>query len=212
MTFHEVQFPPTISIDSKGGPERKTEVVVVGSGREERNQRWADSRRRYDAGYGVKSLDNIHTIIAFFEERRGKLYGFRWKDFSDYKSCAPSQATTATDQVIGTGTGALTTFQLVKTYGVSYAPYSRDITKPVSGTVKVAVAGVSKTLGIDFTVNTTTGIITFLPGHIPTTGQSITAGYEFDVPVRFDTDQLEIQLEPPTYGNIPNIPIVEIRE
>lgn len=209
MAFHEVQFPTAISINSRGGPERRTEVVILGSGSEERNQRWANSRRRFNAGYGIKSLDNIHTLIVFFEERRGRLNGFRYKDFSDYRSCAPLTTPANTDQVIGTGDGSEDEFQLVKKYGTTYY-WTRTISKPVSGTVLVAVDGTPQVLGTDFTVDTTTGIVTFLPGHIPGSSTSITAGFEFDVPVRFDTDMLEIQLEPPSFGDIPNIPIVEI--
>jgi uncharacterized protein (TIGR02217 family) len=89
MAFYEVRFPTAIAFGSSGGPERKTEIVALASGFEERNAVWANSRRRYDAGYGVKSLDDVHTVIAFFEARMGRLHGFRFKDFSDFKSCAP---------------------------------------------------------------------------------------------------------------------------
>ncbi len=88
IPFHEVRFPTAIALGASGGPERKTDIVALGSGYEERNSRWADSRRRYNAGYGVKSLDDLHQVIAFFEERRGRLYGFRWKDRADWKSCS----------------------------------------------------------------------------------------------------------------------------
>jgi uncharacterized protein (TIGR02217 family) len=88
--FHEIQFPTAIAFHSSGGPERKTEIVTLGSGFEERNAVWADSRRHYDVGYGVKTLDDLHSVIAFFEARLGRLYGFRFEDFADFKSCAPS--------------------------------------------------------------------------------------------------------------------------
>lgn len=211
MSFHEVRFPTAISRGAQGGPERRTDVVVLGSGHEERNARWADSRRTYNAGYGVKSLDDLHAVIAFFEERRGRLYGFRWRDHLDFKSRAPQQPLTAADQVIGTGTGTQAAFQLIKTYGSAFAPYAREIKKPVSGTVRVAVAGIEKTAGTQFTVDPATGIVTFLPGHIPTAGAVVTAGFEFDVPVRFETDRLEISLSGFQHGAIPNIPIVEVR-
>lgn len=209
MAFHEVQFPPTISVNSKGGPTRRTEIVVLGSGYEERNQRWADSRRKYNAGYGVKSLDDLHTIAAFYEERRGQLHGFRWKDWSDYKSVAPGQSTTATDQNLGTGDGAEDEFQLRKQYGSVYAPYYRSIKKPVSGTVKVAVNSITQTVTTDYTINHATGIITFVSP--PGLGLAVTAGFEFDVPVRFDTDYLQLQLKPPSFGNISDIPIIELK-
>ncbi|MBA4132088.1 MAG: TIGR02217 family protein [Hyphomicrobium sp.] len=211
MSFHEVRFPTAISRGAQGGPERRTDVVVLGSGHEERNARWADSRRTYNAGYGVKSLDDLHAVVAFFEERRGRLYGFRWRDHFDFRSCPPQQAVTAADQTIGSGTGAITTFQLVKTYGSSFAPWVREIKKPVAGTVRVAVAGVEKTLGTQFTVDAATGVVTFLAGHVPAGGQTVTAGFEFDVPVRFDADRLEISLSGFQHGVIPNIPIVEVR-
>ncbi len=211
MSFHETRFPTDISLGATGGPERRTEVVVLGSGREERNARWADSRRRYNAGYGVKGVDDLHAVIAFFEERRGRLHGFRWKDWADFKSCPPSQTPTPTDQTIGTGDGTPTTFQLTKAYGGTYSPWTRAIKKPVAGTVRVAVAGVEKTEGTHFTVDTTTGIVTFLSGHVPAAGETVTAGFEFDVPVRFDTDHLAINLDHFRAGEIPDIPIVEVR-
>src|SRR5690606_26349137 len=211
MSFHEVRFPTAISRGAVGGPERRTDVVVLGSGHEERNSRWADSRRSYNAGYGVKSLDDLHSVIAFFEERRGRLYGFRWRDHADWKSCPPEQAPAATDQLIGTGDGTTAIFQLRKTYGSAHAPWSREIKKPVEGSVIVAIDGVSQTEGIDFSLNTVTGIIEFGPGRIPPPGAQITAGFAFDVPVRFDTDRLEVNLQGFRHGAIPNIPIVEIR-
>nr|PZN87045.1 MAG: TIGR02217 family protein [Pseudomonadota bacterium] len=211
MNFHEVRFPTAISRGAVGGPERRTDVVVLGSGHEERNSRWADSRRTYNAGYGVRSLDDLYAVIAFFEERRGRLYGFRWRDHLDWKSCPPEQTPKATDQLIGKGDGTTATFQLVKTYGSVHAPWTREIKKPVAGSVLVAVDGVVQTEGIAFSADATTGIITFNPGHIPPQGAQITAGFAFDVPVRFDTDKLEVNLQGFRHGAIPNIPIVEIR-
>ena len=211
MSFHEVRFPVAISRGGQGGPERRTDVVVLGSGYEERNSRWADSRRSYNAGYGVKSATDLYAVIAFFEERRGRLYGFRWKDHSDWKSCGPEATPSALDQLIGTGNGALAVYQLKKTYGSGFAPWQRDIKKPVVGTVKIAVAGVVKISGTDFAADPSTGIVTFLAGSIPASGQSVTAGYEFDVPVRFDSDKLEVNMTGFNHGAIPNIPIVEVR-
>jgi uncharacterized protein (TIGR02217 family) len=209
--FHETRFPTAISRAANGGPERRTDVIVLGSGAEERNARWADSRRSYNAGWGVKSLDDLHAIIAFFEERRGRLHGFRWRDPTDWKSCAPEGTPAALDQDIGTGDGTTAAFQLVKTYGSAFNPWTRAITKPVAGTVLVAVDGVTQTLGTAFTVDTATGLVAFQPGHVPSADAAITAGFEFDVPVRFDTDKLEINLQGFRHGAIPSIPIVEIR-
>jgi uncharacterized protein (TIGR02217 family) len=209
--FHEVLFPLDVALKSAGGPERRTDVVVLGSGREERNARWAHSRRRYDAGYGVKTFDALSQVVAFFEERRGRLYGFRWRDRLDNTSAAPDVAVSATDQSIGTGDGTPATFQLAKTYGSIYSPYQRPIAKPVAGSVRVAVAGTEAAEGTDFTVDTTSGIVTFLAGHIPASGAAVTAGFLFDVPARFDTDYLEVDLSAFAAGAIPKIPLVEIR-
>jgi uncharacterized protein (TIGR02217 family) len=150
-------------------------------------------------------------VVAFFEERRGRLYGFRWRDPTDWKSCAPAAAPAATDQVLGSGTGSLATFSLQKRYGSVHAPWWRRITKPVVGSVGVAVDGVLRTAGTHFSVDHATGVVTFLPGNIPASGKVVTAGFHFDVPVRFDTDRLEIDLSQFAAGAIPSIPVIEIR-
>jgi uncharacterized protein (TIGR02217 family) len=206
MSFDDVRFPTAISRGSSGGPERRTEIVVTGSGAEERNSRWANSRRRYDAGFGIKSLDDIHQVIAFFEERRGRLIGFRFKDHMDWKSCAPRAQVSRLDQAIGTGDGARRSFQLVKRYGSGLRDYVRSITKPVAGSVRLAVAGTAVT---GFSVNLLTGVVTL--AQAPASGAVVTAGFEFDVPVRFDTDELRINLTQFAAGDIPQIPLVEIR-
>jgi uncharacterized protein (TIGR02217 family) len=208
MPFDNIRFPTSISRGSSGGPERRTDVVTTASGREERNARWATSRRHYNAGFGVKSLDDIQAVVAFFEERRGKLYAFRWKDHTDFKSCAASALPAATDQSIGTGDGATTNFQLVKKYGSGTRDYLRVINAPVAGTLRVAVNG---TVTTQFTVNLQTGMITFNVGNSPAVGATITAGFEFDVPVRFDTDAININLSHFAAGDIPNIPLIEVR-
>jgi uncharacterized protein (TIGR02217 family) len=207
IAFHEVRFPTAIAFGASGGPERKTEIVALGSGAEERNSRWADSRRRYNAGYGVRSLGDLHEVIAFFEERRGRLYGFRWRDRADWKSCAPLAAPAATDQPLGAGDGETTGFQLAKIYGSAHAPWTRAIAKPVAGSVLVAADGVA--LADGWSCDPATGLVTF--DDAPAGGAVLTAGYEFDVPVRFDTDRLEINLTGFAAGDIPSIPLVEIR-
>jgi uncharacterized protein (TIGR02217 family) len=209
--FHETLFPLDIALKSAGGPLRRTDVVVLGSGREERNARWAHSRRRYDAGYGVKTHDALSQVIAFFEERRGRLYGFRWRDRLDHSSAAPETALSPTDQALGTGDGATAVFALRKTYGAAYSPYRRPIVKPVAGSVRIAVGGSEAAEGTAFSVDSTTGLVTFLAGHIPPAGATVTAGFLFDVPVRFDTDYLEVDLSAFAAGAIPKIPLVEIR-
>ena len=207
MSFHEVRFPVEISLGARGGPKRRTDVVVLGSGREERNARWADSRRRYNAGYGVKSLTALHEVIAFFEERRGRLYGFRWKDRADYLSCPPGAAPASIDQAIGTGDATSDSFQLVKTYGSAFAPWQREVKKPVAGSVLIALDGVDQATG--WSVDPATGIVIFAVA--PAAGVAVTAGFAFDVPVRFDSDFLEINLAAFEAGEIPDIPLVEVR-
>jgi len=209
--FHEVLFPLDIALKSAGGPERRTEIVATGSGREERNARWAHSRRRYDAGYGVKTLEALSEVVAFFEERRGRLHGFRWRDRLDHASAGPGVAVAPTDQPIGLGDGETAAFQLVKVYGAAHAPYTRPIAKPVAESVRVAVDGVEVDEDVDFVIDPTTGIVTFLPGHVPDEGAAISAGFLFDVPVRFDTDYLEVDLSAFAAGAIPKIPLVEIK-
>jgi uncharacterized protein (TIGR02217 family) len=211
MSFHEILFPLDIALKSAGGPERRTEIVAVGSGREERNARWAHSRRRYDAGYGVKSFEALAAVIAFFEERRGRLHGFRWRDRLDQSSAAPGAAVTPLDQALGTGDGATATFQLVKAYGSVHAPYVRPVVKPVPSSVRIAVDGAEADEGTDFTCDTTTGVVTFQPGQLPLQGALITAGFLFDVPVRFDTDYLEVDYSAFAAGAIPKIPLMEIK-
>ena len=207
MAFHEVRFPDNISRGARGGPERRTQIVEMASGDEERNGSWADSRRRYDASYGIRKADDLAAVTAFFEARRGRLYGFRWKDWADYKSSPPSVNISAVDQPIGVGTGAATAFPLVKLYNSGAQSWTRTITKPVAGTVAVALNGATQITG--WTVNTTTGVVTFASAPAP--GVAITAGFEFDVPVRFDTDTLDVTLDFERLGSITSIPLIEVR-
>ena len=207
MAFHEIRFPDNISRGARGGPERRTQIVELASGDEERNANWANSRRRYDAAYGIRRADDLAAVVAFFEARSGRLYGFRWKDWGDYKSCLPSGTPSATDQVIGTGDGTTTAFQLVKAYSSGAQTWARTITKPVAGTVTIALDGVTQASG--WSVDTTTGLVTFTTA--PATGTAITAGFEFDVPVRFDTDRLDVTHDLERLGSITSIPLTEVR-
>ncbi len=209
MSFHEVRFPAAVSFGSSGGPERLTEVVTLANGHEERNAPWKHSRRRYDAGVGVRSLDDIEELISFFEARSGRLYGFRWKDWSDYKSCLPSQAPTFRDQIIGAGDGETVTFGLAKTYRSGPHSYTRRVQKPVAGSVRVGVQGGELAETTEFTVDFDTGLLTFV--DTPESDAEITAGFEFDVPVRFDTDRIYTSLASFQAGEIPDVPVVELR-
>ncbi|MES2916814.1 MAG: DUF2460 domain-containing protein [Pseudomonadota bacterium] len=209
MAFHEIRFPANLSFGSVGGPERRTEIVTLANGFEERNTPWAHSRRRYDAGVGLRSLNDVETLIAFFEARTGQLHGFRWKDWSDYKSGLPLANPAPDDQLIGTGDGVTAVFQLQKTYQSGLQSYTRPIRKPVVGTLVVAVAGDQKIESLEYAVNIATGEVTFvLP---PDLGTRVTAGFEFDVPVRFDTDTIQTSVASFQAGEVPNVPVVEIR-
>jgi uncharacterized protein (TIGR02217 family) len=209
MAFHEIRFPTNLSFGSVGGPERRTEIVTLANGFEERNTPWEHSRRRYDAGIGLRSLNDVETLIAFFEARTGQLHGFRWKDWSDYKSCAPSAVPGATDQLIGIGDGVTTVFQLKKTYVSGLQSYLRPIRKPVFGSVRASVAEDPKIEGLEYSVNVETGEVTFVLA--PDLGTRVAAGFEFDVPVRFDTDAIQTSVASFQAGEVPSVPIVEIR-
>jgi uncharacterized protein (TIGR02217 family) len=206
--FHDVRFPLSVAFGATGGPERRTEVVLLGSGAEERNTRWAHSRRRYDAGDGVRTLADLEAVVRFFEERRGRLYGFRYHDPLDHLSCGIEGVLSPLDQPLATGDGVETAFQLVKRSGADHAPYDRAISKPVAGTVRVAVDGGEIGAGA-FSVDALTGIVTMATA--PAEGAVLTAGFEFDTAVRFDTDRLEMNVATFRAGVIPSIPIVEIR-
>ena len=207
MAFHEVRFPDNISRGARGGPERRTQIVELASGAEERNASWANSRRRYDVAYGIRRADDLAAVVAFFEARNGRLHGFRFKDWADFKCCLPSQTPGPTDQPIGTGNGAATLFQLTKRYASGAQSWTRAITKPVAGTVTIALNGTPQASG--WSVSTTTGLVVFTTA--PAAGVAITAGFEFDVPVRFDTDVLDVTLDLERLGSITSIPLLELR-
>ena len=204
MAFHEVRLPSRLAFGSTGGVERRTDVVTLASGFERRSSPWAMGRRRYLIGANLKSLADMAELTAFFEARRGRLYGFRFRDFADFASCPPGGATTAADQTLGVGDGARTTFPLSKTYG----DVVRPIAKPVEGSVKVAVGGVALG-GEAFSVDTVTGLVTLQAA--PVAGVPITAGFQFDTPVRFDADRLEVTLESFGAGRMAAVPLIEVR-
>ncbi len=209
MNFHEVRFPASLSFGSVGGPERRTDVVTLANGFEERNTPWAHSRRRYDAGLGMRSLDDVETLIAFFEARHGQMFGFRWKDWSDFKSGRASADTTFDDQVIATADGVQSAFQLTKTYRSGEFSYARPITKPVAGTVRIGIEQDEMRETVDYEIDLTSGIVRF--EKPPASSMRIMAGYEFDVPVRFDTDRVQTSVASFQAGDVPNVPVVEVR-
>lgn len=210
-TFIETpRFPDDISYGSRGGPGWSTTVIETDSGSESRNQRWSYPRHEFDVAFGVNTLARLEALLKFFHVVAGKAIGFRYKDWLDFKSCDRSVTPAATDCNIGTGDGVAATFQLRKAYvGGSYTRY-RKILKPISSSVLIAVAGTVKTVTTHYTLNDTTGVVTFTAGNIPTAGQAVTAGFEFDVPVRFDTDKLSINLNDYNSGAA-QVPLIELK-
>ncbi|WP_427025904.1 phage distal tail protein, Rcc01695 family [Aureimonas ureilytica] len=204
-SFSEERFPLSVAFGTSGGPERRTDIVRLSTGYENRNQRTRHSWRRYDAGSGVKSLADLIRVLDFFEARRGRLVGFRFRDPFDAASARWGQAATALDQLLGTGDGETRSFQLAKRYGTGEDAYVRPIRKPVAGTVRLAVDGVAAKASVE----ATSGLVTF--ASPPPPGSRITAGFEFDVPVRFDIDHLALNVAAFEAGDIPTIPLVEIR-
>jgi uncharacterized protein (TIGR02217 family) len=199
MAFVETRFPTDIAYGSAGGPEYFTDIVVTHSGYEQRNVNWAQARARFNVAQGVKTQSQLDTLIAFFRARKGRADGFRFKDWTDYQGI---------DQNIGTGDGVATVFQLRKLYLSGGITETRTIIKPVAGTVAIKFDNVVQNPA-NFTVNTTNGQVTF--SSVPALSVVITASFEFDVPVRFDTDRLSASLD--NYGSYSwgDIPLVEVR-
>ena len=204
MAFHEVRLPSRLAFGSTAGVERRTEIATMASGFERRSTPWALGRRRYLVGAGVRSLDDMAELTAFFEARRGPLNGFRFRDPLDFKSCAPSGAIGAADQVLGVGDGTRRMFQLAKAYG----DVIRPIRKPVAGSVAAAVAGVALEPG-GYAVDSLTGELTLAVA--PDEGVVVTAGFAFDTPVRFESDRMEVTLEGFAAGRLVAVPLIEIR-
>lgn len=198
--FHEVSFPVPLALAATGGPERRTDVVTLASGGEARNSVWAGSRRRWDVGSAALKLDAVQALTEFFEARRGRLHGFRFRDAMDDRSCAVGEVPSEGDQRIGEGDGATTEFQLVKAYG----DYMRRIDKPVAGTILVGVNGVA----VPFSVDVTRGLVTL--ESAPPNGAVVTAGFRFDCAVRFDTERLDITLEGFGAGKALRVPLMEL--
>ncbi|MDD5585631.1 MAG: DUF2460 domain-containing protein [Alphaproteobacteria bacterium] len=207
MAFDEVQFPLKAGFGANGGPQFSTEVITIDGGFERRNQNWSQARRRFDARTGVRSAIDAALLSAFFHARAGRARGFRLKDWSDFSSAADGAANPNwDDQIIGTGDGETIAFQLVKNYGSGSVVHRRAIRKPGEGSVVIGVDGEQVETG--WTVNTATGLVTFAAP--PAFGQTVTAGFQFDVPVRFDTDQLRVTAEDDSQARA-EIPLVEVR-
>lgn len=207
MSFDEVQLPLRVSYGASGGPQFLTEIVTIQGGYERRNQRWSAARRKYDARTGVVSAGDAAVLLGFFQARAGRARGFRLKDWADFTSAKDGRSAPSwDDQIIGTGDGVKTQFQLVKHYGSAGVSVARAISKPVSGSVRVGVGDVEYQTG--WSVDTTSGVVTFT--QAPANGAVIKAGFAFDVPVRFDTDRLMVQADDEALAKA-EIPLIEVR-
>lgn len=206
--FHETRLPLRLAFGAACGVERRTEIVGLASGHERRSSPWALGRRRYLIGTASRALDEAALLIAFFEARRGRLFGFRFRDPADFKSCAPSAQPAPGDQALGTGDGTRTTFQLTKAYGAGPDAVVRPIAKPQAGTVRVAVAGIELAAN-GFSVDPASGRVTL--ASAPAAGALVSAGFLFDTPVRFDVDRLDVTLEGFGAARVAAVSLVEVR-
>ncbi|MFN5589291.1 MAG: TIGR02217 family protein [Holosporales bacterium] len=207
MSFHPVLFPVDISYGSAGGPQFSTDVVETISGFEQRNVNWSQARLRYNVAYGVRSAAQLETLLAFFRARQGKAYGFRFRDWTDYQSCPAAASPAPLDQNLGSGDGTNKMFALRKAYTSGATTVYRPITKPVAGSIRVALNGVEQLSG--WTIDTETGLVTFTAA--PASGVSVTAGFLFDVPVRFDSDTLSLSLDSYGVGSANGVDLIEVR-
>lgn len=207
--FHDVRFPLALALDASGGPEWRNEVIGLLSGREKRNARQSASRRRYDVGTGLRSLDDLHVLVAFFEARRGNLHAFRLQDPFDWKSCAIAATPAATDQTIGAGDGVTRRFALTKTYGAGDDAFVRSIRLPQTASLVVAVNGIALTAS-QFSFDQDSGEVEIAMAQTPANGAAVTAGYAFDVPVRFDVEHLSLSRAAFRAGQAPSIPLIEV--
>ena len=210
-SFHDVRFPLELGFGAAGGPAFSTLVVVTASGAEQRNAEWSDARLEYDAGLGIRSEADLKRLVGFFRARRGQAHGFRFLDPLDNGSAADGGEPAALDQPLGIGDGGTTRFALVKTYGDAALPdelpQTRRISRPWPESVAVAVAGVAQASGWTLAPG---GYVDFEAA--PAAGAVVTAGFRFDVPVRFATDRIEVSIAGWRAGELPSVPLIEIRE
>ena len=197
--FHDVNFPTDIAAGAVGGPKFDTHVLRRRSGAELRNARNREGYVTYDVSYGVRNADQRETLIAFFRARKGRAYGFRFRDKSDYQ---------AVGQEIATGDGAQTVFQLIKTYDSGGETDVRVITKPIASGFALYVDSVLQASG--HSLNTLTGEVTF--DAAPAVDAVISADFTFDVPMRFDVDNLALKADVGERHIWQNIPLIEIKE
>ena len=207
QAFDDIVFPLAIGREASVSPAFSTQIVESVSGHERRSSDWADARLSFDAGPGVRSEADMARLIAFFRARRGAARGFRFTDPYDDRSGAPGAAPSPIDQRLGTGDGVRAEFPLTRHYGESGDAQVRRITRPVTGSIRVAADGVEMTDGWR---HAGMGVIAF--DTAPAAGAVLTAGFRFDVPVRFAEDRLDINRATFAAGEAPSVPLVEIRE
>ena len=204
QAFEDVTFPLEIGRDAMVTAEFSTNVVTTMSGHERRNSSWSDARLRYDVGPGVRDENELGVLLNFFRARRGPATGFRFGDPFDFSSNDMTGAPTMVDEILGVGDGLRTSFALVKNYGDN--EQARRVTRPTAGTVAVALDGVAAA-GWSLTDY---GVVVFETA--PAAGAAITAGFQFDVPVRFADDRIEVSRATFGAGDMPSVPLIEIRE
>lgn len=207
LPFDDLSYPLALGRDAMVSPEFSTSVAVTATGFERRNSLWSNARLRFDVGPGVRSEAELGVLLAFFRARRGAARGFRLRDPSDNSSNAMIAAPTASDQVLGTGDGIKSRFALIKIYGEAEVGQLRRITRPVAASLLVSVNGIATASG--WTLGSG-GVIQFIVP--PATGAIIRAGFRFDVPVRFAEDKLEISGAAFAAGDVPSVPVIELRE
>lgn len=204
MTFIDSRLPDDVEKGAIGGPQFHTTVASLSSGHEQRNINWSQTRAKYNISYGIQRKSEMAEVINFFYACRGQAYGFRFKDWADYQM---------TLQPIGLGDGSNKVFQAIKSYAAGSAEFIRTITKLVEGTVTVYVEGIPVSCSIDYS----TGVITLdnapagTGGSGPGGEEIVSMTGEFDVPVRFNSDELNITMEIWDAGTVPIIELVEIR-
>lgn len=204
--FHDALFPIAIGLGATGGPERQVEILPLRSGREARNQRRRHSLRRFDVGTGLRDLADLETLIAFFEARGGAMHPFRFRDPLDHGSSLRGQTIDASDQSLGAGDGAATRFPLIKTYD-GEGGYARPIRLPRIDTLAVALDGQPVDPStFDFDYGTGGVVFATAPGD----RVAVTAGFAFDIAVRFDIEHLATSLSGFRAGEVPSVPLVEV--
>ncbi|MEL7167364.1 MAG: DUF2460 domain-containing protein [Pseudomonadota bacterium] len=222
MAHLNIDFPRNVAQGCQAILERRDEIVMLASGHEETNQRWTHARRSWAAGLGIRSKADLQAVLEIFEEARGRANSFCFRDWLDWHSNAGTEPIAATDQPLGApmddgseyqlalGDGVATSFQLVKRYGV-VNPYLRPISLPHVASVRIAVDGVEMTTG--WSISATGGRVTF--DTPPPAAATLTAGFTFDVPVRFRENNLSVEWayfnDDDGSGSAPDITLIEKR-